>query len=207
MVTAVLFNEPCFPFIAAPFMLDRECWAMRERKKPMLPAVTRLSPTETLDLQERTGTVPIAMTFVISDGGMAEPFKGWYHLESTASQLQSHSSQPCVQTFSRNAILSRFGFTNSTLETFSCANTDQCFREHRQVKTWKRNSLFKYLHSAHSSQFHDKCFDSRYYWINDRLIYAWSGDTQVASDTRADVLLHKLPNRVEKKIKKIIQRR
>lgn len=30
-------------------------------------------------------------------------------------------------------------------ETFSCANTDQCFREHRQVKTWKRNSLFKYL--------------------------------------------------------------
>lgn len=33
MVTAVLFNEPCFPFIAAPFMLDRECCAVRERKE------------------------------------------------------------------------------------------------------------------------------------------------------------------------------
>lgn len=30
-----------------------------------------------------------------------------------------------------------------------------------------------------------KCFDSRYYWINDRLIYAWRGDTQVASDTES----------------------
>lgn len=41
--------------------------------------------------------------------------------------------------------------------------------------------------------FHHKCLDSRrYYWINDRLIYVWSGDTQVASDTKAGVLLHKL---------------
>lgn len=138
-------------------LLLHSCWSVNvapcERgKKPMLPAVTRLSPAETLDWHERTGTVPIAMTFVISEGGMADRklFQGMISLrvnsEPTAKPLEWAM---CSNVLSRRAhsffASLSIWFTNSTLETFSCANTDQCFREHRQVKTWKRNSLFKYL--------------------------------------------------------------
>lgn len=185
-------------------LVFHSCWSVdvgadERENQPMftcmLPAVTRLSSTATLDLHDRTGTVLIAMTFMISDG---------CHKNISGDDITSCQQQANCKANRLNHVFKRslpmrtfcfslFGFTNSTLETFSCANTDQCFREHRQVKTWKRNSLFKYLDCSRLSNSHHKCFDSRrYYWINERLIYAWSGDTQVAGDTKADVPLHKL---------------
>lgn len=53
-------------------LLIHSCWsvnvAVRERNAANASSCNEIITTETLDLQERTGTEPIAMTFVISEG-------------------------------------------------------------------------------------------------------------------------------------------